>query len=147
MKSEKYGDLSREELVRLLERRGKEPQRRFGLVWEQDDSEREAAPNADFVALEPDDALSCGEAPYRNLLIEGDNYDALRYLRMTHAGRVKCILIDPPYNTVNRDFIYNAYMVMPEGKGRREEKDKSQLRWEWNTSGRLFFKSAVGMFP
>ena len=107
MKSEKYDDLSREDLIRLLARREKEPQRRFGLVWEQDDSEREAALNADLVALEPDGALSCGGAPYRNLLIEGDNFDALRYLRMTHAGRVKCIYIDPPYNTGNRDFVYN----------------------------------------
>ena len=107
MKSEKYDDLSREDLIRLLARREKEPQRRFGLVWEQDDSEREAALNADFVALEQDGALSCGGAPYRNLLIEGDNFDALRYLRMTHAGRVKCIYIDPPYNTGNRDFVYN----------------------------------------
>jgi len=107
MKSEKYDGLSREDLIRLLERREKEPRRRFGLVWEQDDLEREAALNADFVALEQDGALSCGGAPYRNLLIEGDNFDALRYLRMTHAGRVKCIYIDPPYNTGNRDFVYN----------------------------------------
>jgi len=107
MKSEKYDDLSREDLIRLLARREKEPHRRFGLVWEQDDLEREAALNADFVALEQDGALSCGGAPYRNLLIEGDNFDALRYLRMTHAGRVKCIYIDPPYNTGNRDFVYN----------------------------------------
>ena len=43
MKSDKYGDLSREELVRLLERREREPQRRFWLVWEQNDLAREAA--------------------------------------------------------------------------------------------------------
>ena len=63
MKAENYDDLSREELIRLLKRRKKEPQRRFGLVWERDDLEREAALNADFVALEQDGALSCGEAP------------------------------------------------------------------------------------
>ena len=63
MKSEKYDDLSREDLIRLLARREKEPRRRFGLVWEQDDLEREAALNADFVALEQDGALSCGGAP------------------------------------------------------------------------------------
>ena len=44
-------------------------------------------------------------APWRNLVIEGDNFDALRYLRMTHAGRVTCIYIDPPYNT-GKDFVY-----------------------------------------
>ena len=54
--------------------------------------------------------LSAGRA-WSNLLIEGDNFDALRYLRMTHAGRVKCICIDPPYNTGNKDFIYNDRFV------------------------------------
>jgi adenine-specific DNA-methyltransferase len=44
-------------------------------------------------------------------VIEGDNFDALRYLRMTHAGKVKCIYIDPPYNTGNKDFIYNDSFV------------------------------------
>lgn len=44
-------------------------------------------------------------------IIEGDNFDALRYLRMTYAGRIKCIYIDPPYNTGNRDFVYNDHFV------------------------------------
>jgi hypothetical protein len=61
--------------------------------------------------LDPDSELSCGAGPWRNLLIEGDNFDALRYLRMTHAGQVKCIYIDPPYNTGNKDFIYNDRFV------------------------------------
>ncbi|MGB0744428.1 MAG: site-specific DNA-methyltransferase, partial [Opitutales bacterium] len=52
-----------------------------------------------------------GEAPYRNLIIEGDNFDALRHLRMCYAGRVKCIYIDPPYNTGNKDFVYNDHFV------------------------------------
>ncbi|MGZ8908275.1 MAG: DNA methyltransferase, partial [Methylobacter sp.] len=73
--------------------------------------EHEKAVNDDFVALDFDPALSCGEAPYSNLIIEGDNFDALRYLRMTHAGKIKCIYIDPPYNTGNRDFIYNDHFV------------------------------------
>lgn len=48
---------------------------------------------------------------WRNLIIEGDNFDALRYLRMAYAGRVKCILIDPPYNTGKKDFVYNDSFV------------------------------------
>ncbi len=44
-------------------------------------------------------------------MIEADNFDALRWLRMTHRGRVKCIYIDPPYNTGNKDWVYNdSYM-------------------------------------
>ena len=104
-----YDDYTREELIRLLRERDRKP--KFGLVWERDEIEHEKAINEDFVALDFDASLSCGAAPFRNLIIEGDNFDALRFLRMTHAGKVKCIYIDPPYNTGNRDFIYNDYFI------------------------------------
>lgn len=107
--ADNYDDYSREELLRELRLRDRRP--RFGLVWERKEIEHEKAVNDDFVALDFDPALSCGDAPYRNLIIEGDNFDALRYLRMTHAGKIKCIYIDPPYNTGNRDFIYNDRFV------------------------------------
>ncbi len=107
--ADNYDDYSREELLRELRLRDRRP--RFGLVWERKEIEHEKAVNDDFVALDFDQELSCGEAPYRNLIIEGDNFDALRYLRMTHAGKIKCIYIDPPYNTGNRDFIYNDRFV------------------------------------
>lgn len=107
--ADNYDDYSREELLRELRLRDRRP--RFGLVWERKEIEHEKAVNDDFVALDFDQALSCGVAPYRNLIIEGDNFDALRYLRMTHAGKIKCIYIDPPYNTGNRDFIYNDRFV------------------------------------
>jgi adenine-specific DNA-methyltransferase len=104
-----YEDYTREQLVRLLRERDKRP--RFGLVWERDEIAHDTSINSDFVALDRDDKLSCGTGPQDNLIIEGDNFDALRYLRMTHAGRIKCIYIDPPYNTGNRDFIYNDRFV------------------------------------
>lgn len=88
----RYDDLNREELIRLLEQRDRREAIRFGLVWEA--KERDSALNDDFVALDLDDGLSCGTAPWRNLIVEGDNYDALRHLRMAFAGRVKCIYID-----------------------------------------------------
>ena len=56
-------------------------------------------------------ALPLPPPTFHNLIIEGDNFDALRFLRMTHAGKVKCIYIDPPYNTGNRDFIYNDRFI------------------------------------
>lgn len=109
--SDRYGNLSKEELVRLLVARDRRDATRFGLVWEAREADREAALNDDFVALDLDPGLSCGTAPWRNLIVEGDNYDALRHLRMAFAGRVKCIYIDPPYNTGNRDFVYNDRFV------------------------------------
>jgi adenine-specific DNA-methyltransferase len=104
----KYDNLTKDELIALLKTRD---ERRFGLIWERNEIEHEKSLNEDFVVLDFDPALSVGEPPFRNLLIEGDNFDALRYLRMTLAGRVKCICIDPPYNTGNKDFIYNDSFV------------------------------------
>ncbi len=111
MAKRNYTDLTKAELIQLLEARDRRDATRFGLVWEANEIERDKALNQDFVALDLDQALSCGDAPWKNLIIEGDNFDALRYLRMTFAGRVKCIYIDPPYNTGNKDFVYNDHYV------------------------------------
>ena len=40
-------------------------------------------------------------------MIKGENYHALEALQFTHAGKVDCIYIDPPYNTGARDWKYN----------------------------------------
>jgi len=111
MKPRSYDDLSKQELIEQLKARDRKDATRFGLVWEADEIERDKALNSDFVALDLDPALSYGDGPWRNLIIEGDNYDALRALKLGFAGRVKCIYIDPPYNTGNKDFIYNDRFV------------------------------------
>lgn len=105
----KYDRYSKEELVKIIEERDRKP--RLGLVWERDEIDHDRSLNQDFVTLDLLSEHSCGDGPWHNLLIEGDNFDALRYLRMTHANRVKCIYIDPPYNTGNKDFIYNDRFV------------------------------------
>jgi len=106
-----YDDLSKDELVQLLKAREKRDALRLGLIWEANEIEREKAINSDFVVLDIAASLSVGEAPWRNLIIEGDNFDALRFLGMSLAGKVKCISIDPPYNTGEKDFIYNDNYV------------------------------------
>jgi adenine-specific DNA-methyltransferase len=107
----RYEHLSREEMIRLLEARDRRDATRFGLVWEANEVERERALNRDFVALDLQPELCVGPGPWENLIIEGDNFDALRALRLAYAGRVQCIYIDPPYNTGNRDFVYNDRFV------------------------------------
>ena len=42
-----------------------------------------------------------------NVYISGDNLDALKHLLKSYAGQVKCIYIDPPYNTGKDGFVYN----------------------------------------
>ncbi len=51
--------------------------------------------------------LSVGDAGTGNLLVEGDNLLALKALLPYYAGQVKCIYIDPPYNTGEENWIYN----------------------------------------
>ena len=48
-----------------------------------------------------------------NLIIHGDNLHALKALLPRYAGRVKCIYIDPPYNTGNEGWIYNDKVNSP----------------------------------
>ncbi len=48
-----------------------------------------------------------------NLIIHGDNLHALKALLPRYAGRVKCIYIDPPYNTGNKDWSYNDNVNSP----------------------------------
>ncbi|MES6924854.1 hypothetical protein U6L45_12310 [Cutibacterium acnes] len=54
-----------------------------------------------FRLLEPVPELSCGDAGSGNLIVQGDNLHALKALLPRYAGQVKCIYIDPPYNTGN----------------------------------------------
>ena len=57
--------------------------------------------------LEPDESLSCNPSGTEdNLIIRGDNLHALKALLPRYANRVKCIYIDPPYNTGNKDWTY-----------------------------------------
>jgi adenine-specific DNA-methyltransferase len=51
-----------------------------------------------------------GDKPY-HVVIKGENHHALEALRFTHAGRVDCIYIDPPYNSGARDWKYNNSFV------------------------------------
>lgn len=51
--------------------------------------------------------LSCGEPGDGNLIVQGDNLVALKALLPYYAGQVKCIYIDPPYNTGNESWVYN----------------------------------------
>lgn len=106
--------LSAPQLRRLLTERL--TQQKLGLYWENSAIERDAALNANIVLprlCEEDShglaALAGPGSP--NLIIEGDNFDSLRLLKSTHAGKIRVIYIDPPYNTGNKDWVYNDRYV------------------------------------
>ena len=78
-----------------------------------------------------------------NLIIHGDNLHALKALLPTHAGKVDCIYIDPPYNTGNKDWSYNDNVDSPMIKewlafgANWLEKSKNNY-WQWRCDGGLF---------
>lgn len=69
------------------------------LNWLNKDSATKAAAQSAYRVLEEVPELSYGDAESGNLLIQGDNLEALKALIPFYAGKVKCIFIDPPYNT------------------------------------------------
>jgi adenine-specific DNA-methyltransferase len=72
------------------------------LHWLNDDEARRAAGHVPYCLLEEVPELSYpagGEGEPDDLLIQGDNLAALKALLPYYAGQVRCIYIDPPYNT------------------------------------------------
>jgi len=57
--------------------------------------------------------LACGDPGSGNLIVQGDNLVALKALLPYYAGQVKCIYIDPPYNTGNEGWVYNDNVNSP----------------------------------
>jgi adenine-specific DNA-methyltransferase len=57
--------------------------------------------------------LSKAASLHDNLIIEGDNLAALKALLPAYHGKVKCIYIDPPYNTGNEKWVYNDNVSSP----------------------------------
>lgn len=115
--SGKYDTLTQAQLIELLEKRDRT--KKLGLVWERDEIAADQAIDENFIACEIVPDLSDKPAPWANMVMEGDNFDALRWLRMTQAGRIKCIYIDPPYNTGNKDWVYNDRYMDPEDRFRQ----------------------------
>ncbi len=64
--------------------------------------------------LKCEKGLSVGDPGSGNLLVQGDNLIALKALLPYYAGKVKCIYIDPPYNTGNENWVYNDNVNSPE---------------------------------
>ena len=69
------------------------------LHWLDREKHVRAAETVPYRLLEADDTHSAGDPTAPNMLIQGDNLDALKALLPFYAGQVKCIFIDPPYNT------------------------------------------------
>lgn len=90
--------------------------KKYGLVWEDQLEEVEQVLKDNYPVLQEVEGKEiCGkENDVTNLIIEGDNLYALNILLFTHGmndNKQINIIIDPPYNTGNKDFIYNDSYV------------------------------------
>lgn len=89
-------------------------QKKYGLVWEDKPEEIETRLVDELPVLtEVTERAIVSDAPDapNHILIEGDNLEALTALAYTHEGKIDVIYIDPPYNTGNKDFVYNDSFV------------------------------------
>lgn len=97
------------ELLGLLRK-----QKKYGLVWEDKPEAVEERLREDLPVLIEDSTKAIisedDDAP-NHILIEGDNLEALTALAYTHERKIDVIYIDPPYNTGNKDFVYNDHIV------------------------------------
>ena len=96
----------------------------YGLVWEDkpEDVEERLREELPILTEMPERVIISedNDAP-NHILIEGDNLEALAILAYTHEGKIDVIYIDPPYNTGNKDFIYNDSYVDKEDSYRHSK--------------------------
>lgn len=85
--------------------------KKYGLVFERHKERIDVELERNLPVLTEDRKRFVGDGGELNFLIEGDNLAALRLLEKTHGGKIDLIYIDPPYNTGNRDFVYNDTFV------------------------------------
>lgn len=108
-KESNHEDLSKlEKLIELID------SKRYGLVWEKHAELVEEEMKTKIPVFVEDETKKIAgnhdSADY-NFLLEGDNLHSLHLLKKTHAGKIDVIYIDPPYNTGNKDFVYNDKIV------------------------------------
>ena len=92
-------------LKQLLGGEVEEREEKYGLNWHGKRRARQLALTPSTGALRPCPEESVDWDTTQNLMIEGDNLEALKLLQKSYAGKVKLIYIDPPYNT-GKDFVY-----------------------------------------
>ncbi len=85
--------------------------KKYGLVFEEHREDIDEVLETHTPVLTEETDLFIENGGQMNFLIEGDNLASLKLLEKTHKGRIDLIYIDPPYNTGNRDFIYDDEFV------------------------------------
>ncbi len=110
-KKKSYQNWSKEELITEIGKLKK--RKKYGIVWEEKEEKVVERCKRELPVLKEvknKEIITDKNAPV-NLLIEGDNYHSLSVLNYTHEKKIDVIYIDPPYNTGNKEFIFNDKIV------------------------------------
>ena len=96
-------------LIALGEIESELTSKKYGLVWEQHEEAVDVMmrDNIPVFTEVPEREITAVPGQGYNFILEGDNLHALHLLTKTHRGKIDVIYIDPPYNTKNKDFIYD----------------------------------------
>lgn len=100
-------------LIAINEIENELTRKKYGLVWEEHEENVDVQMQTQIPVFSEDKGKELVGAPEKgfNFLLEGDNLHSLKLLEKTHAGKIDVIYIDPPYNTGNKEFIYDDKMV------------------------------------
>ena len=111
-----FEEMSREELLEYIKSINESNNGKYGLIWDKEkEPERIVEECNKFIpVLKEVEEKKIENNGENNILIEGDNIHALQVLNYTHHESIDVIYIDPPYNTGNKDFIYNDNFVEQE---------------------------------
>ncbi len=100
-------------LIALNEIESELNSKKYGLVWEEHEEAVDVQMRTHIPVFTEDTSREIAALPDGdyNFLLEGDNLHSLYLLEKTHKGRIDVIYIDPPYNTGNKDFIYDDIFI------------------------------------
>ena len=120
----KYEKLTSDQYLEIIKKL--ESKKKYGLIWEEEKNkeifEKLSINSLPILERIKSNCITTSKKEPVNILIEGDNFHSLSCLNYTHKNKIDLIYIDPPYNTGNKDFIYNDKWV---------EKDDSYRHSKW----------------
>ena len=123
MAKKDYSNLTKDQLLEVIEKL--EGKKKYGLVWDEERVPEKVVTDCQdklpVLTEVKGKEIITDENELTHILIEGDNYHALSVLNYTHKGKIDLIYIDPPYNTGNKDFIYNDKYVEKEDTWRHSK--------------------------
>lgn len=112
-----------EMLIALGEIENELNSKKYGLVWEQHEEAVDVMMKDNIPVFSEckDKEIIADDSGNFNFLLEGDNLHSLKLLEKTHAGKIDVILIDPPYNTEQKEFIYDDTKIGSEDNYRHSK--------------------------